>query len=140
MIFWKGNTMSSEYEINAKILKALSDPNRLKIIDLLSCGEKCACEILESFKFTQPTLSHHMKVLMDCGLIDVRKDGIWNYYKLKVNNTNKLVLFLMNLITEKENCICSSQQCTCNDDSIKHEFKDWNENKIIICKNVDNER
>ena len=111
--------MSSEYETNAKILKALSDPNRLKIIDLLSCGEKCACVILESFEFTQPTLSHHMKVLMDCGLIEVRKDGIWNYYKLKGKNTNKLVLFLMNLITEKENCICNNPKYACNDNNIK---------------------
>ena len=114
--------MSSEYETNAKILKALSDPNRLKIIDLLSCGEKCACVILESFEFTQPTLSHHMKVLMDCGLIEVRKDGIWNYYKLKGKNTNKLVLFLMNLITEKENCICNNPKCACNDNNIKDKF------------------
>lgn len=113
--------MSSEYETNAKILKALSDPNRLKIIDLLSCGEKCGCTILESFEFTQPTLSHHMKVLMDCGLIEARKDGIWNYYKLKGNNTNKLVLFLMNLITEKENCICNNPKCVCNN-NIKNEL------------------
>ena len=105
--------MSSEYETNAKILKALSDPNRLKIIDLLSCGEKCACVILESFEFTQPTLSHHMKVLMDCGLIEVRKEGIWNYYKLASKNTSKLVLFLMNLITEKENCICNNPKSEC---------------------------
>ena len=54
--------MESCYEKNSKILKALSDPNRLKIIDILSCGERCACEILEHFDFTQPTLSHHMKV------------------------------------------------------------------------------
>ena len=113
--------MNSEYEINAKILKALSDPNRLKIIDLLSCGEKCACEILESFKFTQPTLSHHMKVLIDCGLIEARKDGIWNQYKLKVSNANKLVLFLLNLITEKENCICNSQKYECNSNNINEQ-------------------
>ena len=121
--------MSSEYEINAKILKALSDPNRLKIIDLLSCGEKCACEILESFKFTQPTLSHHMRVLIDCGLIEARKDGIWNQYKLKVNNANKLVLFLLNLITEKENCICNSKKYECNDNNA--------EDKLISCTEED---
>ena len=93
--------MSTKYEKNAKILKALSDPNRLKIIELLSCGEKCAFEILVSFKFTQPTLSHHMKVLIDCGLIEARKDGIWNLYKLNINNSNELVLFLSKLIEEK---------------------------------------
>jgi ArsR family transcriptional regulator len=103
--------VDNKYEINAKILKALSDPNRLKIIDLLSCGEKCACEILESFNFTQPTLSHHMKVLSDCGLIEARKDGIWNLYKLNLNNANKLVLFFMSLITEKEECAGKDKRC-----------------------------
>lgn len=97
--------MENKYEKNAKILKALSDPNRLKIIDLLSCGEKCGCEILESFHFTQPTLSHHMKVLIDCGLVEARKDGIWNLYKLDINNANMLLLFLLSLVTEKEKCI-----------------------------------
>ena len=42
----------------------------MKIVDILSCGEKCACDILEHFDFTQPTLSHHMKVLMECGLVE----------------------------------------------------------------------
>lgn len=111
--------MNSEYEKNAKILKALSDPNRLKILDLLSCGEKCACEVLENFDFTQPTLSHHMKVLIDCGLIEARKDGIWNLYKLKVNNANRLVLFLLTLITEKEKCMCNNEKHICNEEDTK---------------------
>jgi ArsR family transcriptional regulator, arsenate/arsenite/antimonite-responsive transcriptional repressor len=131
--------MNSEYEENVRILKALSDPNRLKILDLLSCGEKCACEVLESFNFTQPTLSHHMKVLIDCGLIESRKDGIWNQYKLKVNNANKLVLFLLNLITEKESCICNNEKYVCDENSIKDELKICTENNISICKNLDNE-
>ena len=131
--------MNSEYEKNAKILKALSDPNRLKILDLLSCGEKCGCEVLESFNFTQPTLSHHMKVLIDCGLIEARKDCIWNQYKLKVNNANRLVLFLLNLITEKESCICSNEKYLCDENSIKDELKNCKENNISICKNSDNE-
>lgn len=94
--------MCNNYESNGKVLKALSDPNRLKIIDLLSSGEKCACEILESFRFTQPTLSHHMKVLIDCGLVKARRDGVWNFYKLDINNSNKLVLFLLDLTTKNE--------------------------------------
>ena len=66
--------MDYDYEKNSKVIKALSDPNRLKIMDILSCGEKCACDILNYFQFTQPTLSHHMKVLIDCGLVNSRKD------------------------------------------------------------------
>lgn len=114
IILQKEYIVDNKYEKNAKILKALSDPHRLKIIDLLSCGELCGCEILESFKFTQPTLSHHMKVLIDCGLVETRKSGIWNLYKLNMNNSNRLVLFLLNLVTEKEECIHKSENCTEN--------------------------
>ena len=106
--------MKMNYEENAKIFKALSDASRLKIIDILSCGEKCACDILDHFDFTQPTLSHHMKVLIESGLVEARKEGLWSYYYLNVNNCNKLNLFLMNLVTETENCICKDKsKCTC---------------------------
>ena len=88
-----------KYEENAKVFKALSDVNRLKIVQLLSLGEKCACELLESFKFTQPTLSHHMKVLIECGLVNIKKEGIWNIYSLNNVNANRIVLFLMNIVT-----------------------------------------
>jgi len=106
--------MNQKYDYNAKIIKALSDSNRLKIIDILSCGEKCACDILENFDFTQPTLSHHMKVLMDCGLVECRKEGLWSYYSLNNKNCNKLILFLMNLVTDTEECICKGKpKCEC---------------------------
>lgn len=105
--------MENIYNKNSKILKAVSDANRLKIIDILSCGERCACDILELFDFTQPTLSHHMKVLIECGLVECRKEGIWNYYRLNGTNANKLILFLMNLVTETDDCICNNQKCIC---------------------------
>lgn len=106
--------MGLDYETNGKIIKALSDQNRLKIIDILSCGEKCACDILDHFDFTQPTLSHHMKVLMDCGLVKFRKDGLWTYYSLNNANCNKLILFIMNLVTETDECICKDKSnCKC---------------------------
>lgn len=88
-----------KYEENAKIFKALSDVNRLRIVQLLSLEEKCACELLESFKFTQPTLSHHMKVLIECGLVKTRKEGTWNIYSLNNINAHRAVLFLMNIVT-----------------------------------------
>lgn len=102
--------MEKNYEVNAKIFKALSDPNRIKIIDILSCGEKCACDILENFNFTQPTLSHHMKVLIECDLVVARKEGTWNYYTLNSVNSNRLALFLMNIITDTEKCICKIEK------------------------------
>lgn len=106
--------MNQDYDGNAKIIKALSEPSRLKIIDILSCGERCACDILEHFGFTQPTLSHHMKVLIDCGIVESRKEGLWCYYSLNSTNCNKLILFLMNLITDTDDCICNDKsKCKC---------------------------
>ena len=101
--------MNLNYEENAKVFKAMSDPSRLKIIDILSCGERCACDILEHFEFTQPTLSHHMKVLMDCGIVGFRKEGQWTYYFINNANCNKLIIFLMNVITDTDDCICKDK-------------------------------
>ena len=106
--------MRENYADNAKIIKALSDPNRLKIVDILSCGEKCACDILDNFNFTQPTLSHHMKVLIECGLVECRKEGLWSYYSLKTANCNRLISFLINLVADTKDCICKSKsKCEC---------------------------
>lgn len=66
----------------AVICKAMSDANRLKVIEMLTQGEKCGCELLDELQVTQPTLSHHMKVLGDCGLVSSRKDGKWSYYTI----------------------------------------------------------
>ena len=64
------------------ICKALSDTNRLEIVQMLSDGEKCGCKILDKFNITQPTLSHHMKILVDCELVNDRKEGKWHHYSL----------------------------------------------------------
>lgn len=66
----------------AVICKALGDSNRLRIVQMLSDGEKCACKLLEAFEITQPTLSHHMKILCECGLVQDRQVGKWRYYSL----------------------------------------------------------
>ncbi|MGG7056951.1 ArsR/SmtB family transcription factor [Clostridium tertium] len=90
--------MSKDYEMNIKVLKALGEINRLKIVDMLSSGEKCACIILESFQFTQPTLSHHMKVLMDSGIVKCRKEGTWIYYSLDHELCSDFLSFLKNIL------------------------------------------
>ena len=63
----------------ALICKALGDANRLEIVKMLSDGEKCGCKLLERFEITQPTLSHHMKILVECGLVNARKEGKWQH-------------------------------------------------------------
>jgi len=98
--------MDTNYEESTKLLKVISDSNRLKIIDILSCGEQCACDILDYFDFTQPTLSHHMKVLTDAGLVNVRKDGLWSYYSLDKVKCNNIIKLLMDVFQESELCLC----------------------------------
>lgn len=66
----------------AVIFKAFCDENRIKILQILRSGEKCACNLLEDMNITQPTLSHHMKILCDSGIVEGRKEGKWMYYSI----------------------------------------------------------
>lgn len=64
-----------------KVMKALSDPNRVKIIKMLQHRMMCVCEIQAALNVAQPTVSKHMKILEEAGLVDHKKDGLWvNYY------------------------------------------------------------
>ncbi|MEA5092646.1 hypothetical protein SDC9_32785 [bioreactor metagenome] len=81
----------------ALIFKALGDENRLQIVRMLSGGEKCACKLLEQFVITQPTLSHHMKILCECGLVDVRREGKWSHYSLNDGVLVEFKTFINNL-------------------------------------------
>lgn len=64
------------------ICKALGDGKRWQIVEMLKDGEKCACKLLEAFSISQPTLSHHMKILCDCKLVHARREGKWSHYSL----------------------------------------------------------
>ena len=66
----------------ALIFKAFCDENRIRIIEMLRSGEKCACKLLEELNVTQPTLSHHMKILCDSGIVTGRKEGKWTHYSI----------------------------------------------------------
>ena len=98
--------MGNKYVDNVGMFKALSDQSRLEIVDMLSCGELCACKILERFQITQPTLSHHMKILCDCGLVFGRKEGKWTHYSLVAARVQEMKDFLCSITTGKEDCIC----------------------------------
>ena len=78
--------MGKNYSNFALCMKALSDETRVKIFDMLSHGELCACKILEEFNITQPTLSYHMKILSESGLVDSRREGVWMKYSVNRNN------------------------------------------------------
>jgi ArsR family transcriptional regulator, arsenate/arsenite/antimonite-responsive transcriptional repressor len=67
----------------AERLRALADPTRLGIVNRLAAsGELCVCDLTDSFGLSQPTISHHLRVLRDAGLVEGRKQGTWSYYRL----------------------------------------------------------
>lgn len=85
-------------EINyALVFKALGDEIRIKIFNMLKEDTLCACKILESFSITQPTLSYHMKIMCDSGLVNVAKDGIWSYYSINKDAVDKINLFFKDI-------------------------------------------
>lgn len=102
------NNLNNTYFEYVPIIKAISDPTRLKIIDMLSCGELCACDILESVDISQSTLSYHMNILTECKLINGIKDGSWMRYSINKEKSAWLLSFLNNLVEVKEECICKS--------------------------------
>lgn len=78
----------------ADVFKAFSDENRLMILECLQNGEMCACELLDNLKISQPTLSHHMKILCDAGIVSGRKEGKWVYYSIHRDGCKKAVALL----------------------------------------------
>lgn len=106
--------MSDNFTQLAQCMKALADETRLKILAMLAEGELCACTILEDFDITQPTLSYHMKILCERGLVNSRKDGTWMRYSLNFDTLAKLRLWFNDLSDNQEestkNC---KESCKC---------------------------
>ncbi|RIL69384.1 ArsR family transcriptional regulator [Staphylococcus devriesei] len=98
------------YKELSTMLKVLSDPSRLEIIDLLSCGELCACDLLGHFQFSQLTLSHHMKSLIDNELVTTRKEGNKRMYQLNHHLLDNIHQDLTMLSTSNERCICKNMK------------------------------
>ncbi|MGN1124075.1 MAG: ArsR/SmtB family transcription factor [Eubacterium sp.] len=90
----------------ALVFKALCDENRVKILKLLCSGEKCACKLLEEMNITQPTLSHHMKILCDSEIVVGRKEGKWMHYSISENGANQAKKML-NELTAVNGTDCS---------------------------------
>jgi ArsR family transcriptional regulator, arsenate/arsenite/antimonite-responsive transcriptional repressor len=81
----------------APLLKALADPVRLRLMSLVAShegGEACVCDLTDAFDLSQPTISHHLKVLHDAGLLDREKRGVWVYYRARSNALASLGLLI----------------------------------------------
>jgi ArsR family transcriptional regulator, arsenate/arsenite/antimonite-responsive transcriptional repressor len=81
-----GPLSAGQAEQVAPLLKALADPVRLRLMSLVAShpgGEACVCDLNDAFDLSQPTISHHLKVLHDAGLVEREKRGVWVYYRAR---------------------------------------------------------
>jgi len=81
----------------AKVFRAFCDENRIQIIMLLQKGEKCACELLDKLNIGQSTLSHHMRILCESGVVESRRAGKWTHYKISENGSDRAKELLFNI-------------------------------------------
>ena len=102
--------MAEDIAQTADLLKAVADKNRLKIINLLSCGKMCVCKITENLELSQPNISHHLRVLKKAGLIKGIKRGKWVDYQLNKEKLEQMQLDLEQIIAEKD-CDLEIKSC-----------------------------
>lgn len=101
--------MADKYELNARVFKAFCDEKRLRILEMLQSGEKCACHLLDNMDIGQSTLSHHMKILCDSGVVKARKEGKWTHYSISEEGGRYAAELLdklteVNKLDEEEKC------------------------------------
>ena len=95
--------MATVYEERAKVFKALCDERRQRILELLHTGEKCACVLTEEMGMPQSSLSYHMKILCDSGIVSSREDGKWTHYRISQQGSEKAIQLLKEITAVTEN-------------------------------------
>ena len=108
-VFPVGGGVKMNEKQTASIFKAFCDENRVRILKSLRSGEKCACKLLAELNITQPTLSHHMKILCDSGVVVGRKDGKWMHYSISRDGA-KVATDLLNDLTAAQSG-CTDKSC-----------------------------
>lgn len=103
--------MENTNEKNAQVFKAFCDEKRLAILELLRSGEKCACVLIDQMAIGQSSLSYHMKILCESGIVQSRQEGKWTHYCLSESGSEYAAKLLIQLTTP--NVQKSDKQCDC---------------------------
>jgi ArsR family transcriptional regulator len=102
--------LATVFEEQARVFKAFCDDNRLRILELLRSGEKCACVLIEKLDIGQSALSYHMKILVDSGVVESRQEGKWTHYKISEKGSLRALDLLKELTTPnsvvEDSCCC----------------------------------
>ena len=98
--------MKEDFKLQATVFKALCDERRLRILSLLKDGEKCACLLIEEMAMPQSSLSYHMKILCESGIVSGREEGKWTHYRIDSEGSRKALQLLSDIttVTECEDC------------------------------------
>ena len=94
--------MRSVYEQDAKVFKAFCDENRLKVLEKLRGGEKCACVLIENLGIGQSALSYHMKILVESGIVSARQEGKWTHYSISASGSARALELLTEITSPQE--------------------------------------
>ena len=103
--------MATVYEERAKVFKAFCDEKRQRILELLQSGEQCTCVLTEKLDMPQSTLSYHMKILCDSGIVASRQEGKWTHYRLSSPGRDHAVELLKKLTTSNAEQEASCSRC-----------------------------
>ena len=102
--------MADLYEQQAKIFKAFCDERRLRILELLRGGVTCACKLCDAMDMSQSSLSYHMKILCESGIVLGREEGKWTHYRISPEGSRKAMELLREITqlqeTEESPCRC----------------------------------
>ena len=103
--------MEGTHQDHARVFKALCDEKRLEILAMLRDGEKCACVLLAQMDICQSTLSYHMKILCDSGIVESWQVGKWTHYRISREGSNYAAELLNKLTAETASGTVPSQGC-----------------------------
>lgn len=104
-------TQTRDLSQAARWFAALSDETRLQIVEILTGGERCVCDLQEALDAAQSRLSFHLKRLKDAGLVEDRKDGRWSYYSLVPETLEAMVEYLGDSMPEEHGPGCGCRGC-----------------------------
>ena len=103
--------METVYEMRARVFKALCDERRQRILELLHSGEKCSCVLMEEVGMPQSSLSYHMKILCDSGIVESREEGKWTHYRISCPGSENAVALLREITAVQEAGGAESRCC-----------------------------
>ncbi len=103
--------MPTRHQKNAKVFKAFCDAKRLAILELLQSGEKCACVLIDAMGIGQSSLSYHMKILCESGVVQARQEGKWTHYQISEAGRAAALALLKDITSQRAGVPCDSGQC-----------------------------